>query len=175
MAASTIELSSLRVADTDGARRIVVEDSSTPIVKHMGWAYKASGPESMDLDGICQEGFDTTRAIEVVIAWLAASDTNTAHTVEWKTYLLKIVKDASHTDLAALDVSTDYTVDTVVSTLSASGKKMTTATITIAAADHDCDEGDTFHLRIERNTAGTDNVTGDAYLMEGHLIVREAS
>lgn len=174
MAASTIIIQAFNVPDTNGAGSVTVSDNSTDKAKYPAWSFNATSDSFVDLWGYCAEDF-AGGDLEVEIPWLAASDTVTTHKVRWDTYIDKIVPNSSHTNIATEAVASTHTKDSVSSTLSASGSKVTTATITIAAADHALAAGDLFHLRIARDPDhADDDLTGDAYLMEGWLQVREA-
>jgi len=168
MASDTIIITGFSVPTTNGAGAISVPDSSTDPVEYPGWSFDPDTDEYVDLFGECGSDFGGG-TIEVHLPWLAASDTNTAHTVRWETFIEEILTDSSHTDLSTLDILAQLE-DGVTSTLSAGGDKITTATIEIAG--HGLVAGDKFQMRIRRDVSD-DDLTGDAYLME-FLTVKEA-
>jgi len=163
----TIEKVQFSVPRSGGAGPIVVADASTNARLFTGWSFADAAEEAIDIVCVCQEAFDSTKALEVVLAWGSAA---AAGDVVWKTYYQKLTVHS--TDLDALNI-TGAVTDTVTDT-AGSVHQFEEATITIAQADHGLSAGDTFALRIARDgTNGSDSLTSDAYLY--WFIVRAAA
>lgn len=169
-AQENIKATDFRIPKTGGALPGIVEDASTDKVPYPIWKFEGANIASVDLFGFCTAAFKSTKNIELIIAWHAA--TASTGDIRLEALIKKIVRDASHTDISTLNI-TGHVSAGVKSTLSASGAKYTTATITISG--HGLLAGDTWHCRLRRNPPhADDNMTGFANVGPW-VSIREAS
>lgn len=122
-------------------------------------AFDASTSETCYFSGKAPQG--VTGTWTAVVSFVMASDTNTAHTVEFGVSV-EAVTSGDATDLdAGTSFDTENTANTTIPG-TAGYEKDLSITLTnmdsVAAADY-------LRFQLDRNTAGTDDATGDCYVL----------
>lgn len=161
MAKNNIMFIDMTIPDTQGARRVYTEDSSTIVVKHPGWAFEDSADEHMDLFMICGQDFDSAKNVQLLVTWKPAAATTGG--VRWEASLIEITD--SSTDIDALDWTSGYTAATGA-TSSAPTPLGECITATLTFSSHGLAAGDKFHCRLYRDVSHAgDTMFGDAYIL----------
>ncbi|TXH55807.1 MAG: hypothetical protein E6Q97_07900 [Desulfurellales bacterium] len=122
-------------------------------------AFDASTSETCYFSGKAPQGW--TGTITVVVTFMMASDTNTAHTVEFGVSV-EAITSGDAVDLDAGDsFDTENTANTTIPGTAGYAKDLS-----ITLTNHDGSAaGDMIRIKLDRNAAGTDDATGDCYVL----------
>lgn len=144
--------------ETTYATRTIRAGGSTPGEIIQTWDFDDTTPEYLDIK-IGLAGYDATTGLTFRLEWFG--NTQTTGTVQWEAAIQR--GDDGGNDF---DVAHTYAFNTTSVTTSITAGALDYATITFTdGADMDSlAEGEVGILRIRRNPAGTDTLTGDANL-----------
>lgn len=122
-------------------------------------AYDATTSETCYFTSKLPQGW--TGTVTAIVTFFLASDTNTAHTVEFGVSV-EAITSGDAVDLDAGDsFDTENTANTNIPATAGYGKELS-----ITLTNHDSSAaGDSIRFKLDRNTAGTDDATGDCYVI----------
>ncbi len=122
-------------------------------------AFDASTSESCYFSGKIPQGWTGTKT--AIVTFLMASDTNTAHTVEFGVSVEAITGG----DAVDLDAGDSFDTENVANT-TIPGTAGYAKDLSITLTNNDSSAaGDYARFKLDRNTAGTDDATGDCYVL----------